>query len=468
MPLPHRHGLHGLSALAGFARESGEDLDKKWMDFYEMDLLEPTSGNQTNDKHALAHKHLPKPPSRLHTLRHSMANFDVRTKAFTDRLQGYHFGIWVSAITTAIVLVINLIWITVMASRYRVIRGIGTIQEGSCRKTNSLAMWLHLLINILSTLLLGCSNYTMQCLSSPTRRNVDKAHREGVSLDIGVPSMRNLGRISKIRLFIWLAIATSSLPLHLLYNSAVFSTLSARQYSVFIVTEDFLTGAPFNLSAAEVNGSTIIDDGNPVDPQISQQAQELRAKSSSLEIMKNGACKNAFSSVFISRYTNFLIIASGKNATNSVLGYYPNVSPDFEGNGRQYKKITGIITGSEWRLGNFDIQYCLSQTVEEHCKLQYSAWIMAVVILANFVKMGCMFWLTWQQPKEPLITLGDAIASFLDDSDEMTKGSCLANKRDFTASGDWDRAPRAYQSRKGGPSWFNAAGRFRWYFCNIL
>jgi hypothetical protein len=73
-----------------------------------------------------------------------------------------------------------------------------------------------LLINALSTILLSASNYTMQCLSAPTRSEVDDAHSTGKWLDIGVPSVRNLGRIARKRVILWWLLGASSLPLHLL------------------------------------------------------------------------------------------------------------------------------------------------------------------------------------------------------------------------------------------------------------
>jgi hypothetical protein len=91
-----------------------------------------------------------------------------------------------------------------------------TIYEGNCSKVRKMNTGIHLLINVLSTLLLGASNYCMQCASAPTREEIDKAHNEKKWLDIGVLSWRNLRYISTSRLIIWVLLAFSSLPLHLL------------------------------------------------------------------------------------------------------------------------------------------------------------------------------------------------------------------------------------------------------------
>jgi hypothetical protein len=91
------------------------------------------------------------------------------------------------------------------------------LYHGDCKYARKLNTMIHLGINLISTILLASSNYAMQCLSAPTRREVDKAHACRIWLDIGIPSFRNLARISQMRAFLWLLLALSSLPLHLMY-----------------------------------------------------------------------------------------------------------------------------------------------------------------------------------------------------------------------------------------------------------
>lgn len=86
----------------------------------------------------------------------------------------------------------------------------------ACAMSKKYSTWLHLVINVLSTLLLGASNYCMQFLSAPTRLEVDAAHRKGSWLDVGIPSVSNLKTVSRQKVIVWLLIAFSSLPLHLL------------------------------------------------------------------------------------------------------------------------------------------------------------------------------------------------------------------------------------------------------------
>lgn len=94
--------------------------------------------------------------------------------------------------------------------------GVATVYQGSCDFVKRLNLWLHLLINVLSTGMLMASSYCLQLQAAPTRKDVDKAHAARDWLDIGVISLRNLRYVSNWRRFSWLLLALSSLPVHLL------------------------------------------------------------------------------------------------------------------------------------------------------------------------------------------------------------------------------------------------------------
>jgi len=131
---------------------------------------------------------------------------------------GWHKGVLGCAASVVVVFFIN-VGLTVYAAtnpRNKMERGVGTLYEGSCRKSQRIGLWLHLGINALSTVLLSGSNYTQQCLAAPTRSEIDAAHARRRWMDIGVPSVRNLFRIKRERRLLWIAIGFSSIPLHLL------------------------------------------------------------------------------------------------------------------------------------------------------------------------------------------------------------------------------------------------------------
>lgn len=116
---------------------------------------------------------------------------------------------------------INFLFVIIASTKYGVEGGIGTLYDGDCHYVERATVWLHVAINVLSSLLLSASNYTMQALSSPTREEVDRAHQKRDWVDIGTPSVRNIwGRISRRRTALWWILGLSSVPIHLLYVSS--------------------------------------------------------------------------------------------------------------------------------------------------------------------------------------------------------------------------------------------------------
>jgi hypothetical protein len=99
--------------------------------------------------------------------------------------------------------------------------------------------WLHIAINAMGTILLGANNFTMQCLTAPTRSEMDVAHSKGRYLDIGLPSLNTLNGWKREVTFMFLV--PSTLPLHFLWNSTVFTTTQNLDYNVFVVAPSFLS-----------------------------------------------------------------------------------------------------------------------------------------------------------------------------------------------------------------------------------
>ncbi|KAH7319985.1 hypothetical protein B0I35DRAFT_225072 [Stachybotrys elegans] len=163
------------------------------------------------------------------------------------RVGSWRVTVFVGVVTACLVLAANvalLIWAVNTAP----IDGEGTavVFEGSCEASENATLWPDLLINILSTLLLGASNNCAQILAAPAREDIDKAHANGEWLDIGVPSVRNLFYIPRKRVILWLVLFSSSIPLHLVYNSVVFRGLGWISNGCLVVTEDFAEGRGWN------------------------------------------------------------------------------------------------------------------------------------------------------------------------------------------------------------------------------
>ena len=89
-----------------------------------------------------------------------------------------------------------------------------SLYEGDCAHVKTLYNVYHVIINIMSTLLLGAWYLCMQLLAAPTRAEVDKTHNKGQWLDIGVLSWRNLRHIDWKGQAVWWCLGVSSIPLH--------------------------------------------------------------------------------------------------------------------------------------------------------------------------------------------------------------------------------------------------------------
>ncbi|KAJ5175211.1 uncharacterized protein N7482_001088 [Penicillium canariense] len=94
--------------------------------------------------------------------------------------------------------------------------GIGTLRMGQCSEITGINSAAHVILNVLSSLYLGAGSYCMQILVAPSRQEIDTAHTRGVSLDIGIQSLRNLRWINRRRIFQWVGIGLLSICMHLL------------------------------------------------------------------------------------------------------------------------------------------------------------------------------------------------------------------------------------------------------------
>lgn len=388
-------------------------------------------------------------------------------------LQGWRMGITLCAATAGTVLIVNLsltIWASVKFDLQD--GGLGTVQEGSCQKTRDLSLWLHLAINVLSTLLLSASNYCMQCLSAPTREEVDRAHHRGKWLDIGVPSLRNLTGISWYRLVLWWLLALSGIPLHLLYNSAVFSTLSSVEYQAFVGTSELVSGVSIDWSTDLGANSAIPSNGT----------LGYFEHVSSWTNLTNYECILAYGKTFVSKNRDVLAVTSQWNTSASLLSSSMPVVMiadatsqgviAYEEQARPpYVWICGdpisgtcdiseaLINADGWTLSDdlaqllavqHPISYCLSQSIKERCRLRFSVIIMSIVIGCNLTKTICMLLILRRQRSQPLTTLGDAIESFLLRPDSTTEQMRLRCR-------DMERR-----------RWFHGASLRRWLTCNVL
>jgi hypothetical protein len=84
-----------------------------------------------------------------------------------------------------------------------------------------------------------------------------------------------------------------------------------------------------------------------------------------------------------------------------------------------------------WEPRVIPINGCFSQRLDEKCTVETSLFLLGVIIAFISCKTLCMFWILWRLKEYPLAVVGDAIASFMEESDKNTKSACLGAASTF-------------------------------------
>lgn len=82
-------------------------------------------------------------------------------------------------------------------------------------------------------------------------------------------------------------------------------------------------------------------------------------------------------------------------------------------------------------LGHYTVDGCISIKGEERCQLLFSPVFSIVVLVCTSVKVACIVFVSRQEQAHRLLTVGDAISSFLSEPDPFTAGSCKTSKYDW-------------------------------------
>lgn len=102
---------------------------------------------------------------------------------------------------------------------------------------------------------------------------------------------------------------------------------------------------------------------------------------------------------------------------------------DTDSCGNHYKEKLG--NASAWTVEGYAVDYCLSEVLENQCSLHVAVNLLLVVIGFNAIKVIVLLLVVATVRDQPLITVGDAIASYVRDPDESTKDMCLTTRHDM-------------------------------------
>ncbi|KAJ5240576.1 uncharacterized protein N7469_002167 [Penicillium citrinum] len=196
-----------------------------------------------------------------------------------------------------------------------------SLLTGKCSTAKNWTSGLHLIINILSTAMLGASNYCMQCLASPSRSQVDEAHEKQVWLRIGAPNIWDLLRRQrgKRQLLGWILFLTS-LPIHLVYNSAIFFALGPWEYTVIT--------APAGPVVA--NRSLDFDDCFASNVGLDLATLNAEMSRTDLETLSKAKCLDTFAQDYVSGQRLLILVTNASMPSGEPLGFmgrgnYPTI-----------------------------------------------------------------------------------------------------------------------------------------------
>ena len=141
------------------------------------------------------------------------------------------------------------------------------------------------------------------------------------------------------------------------------------------------------------------------------------------------------------------------------------------------KLVADVASGHPWLVTTsygeaVEISGCLSEKRQENCKVQFLLEIMIVVICCNLVKACCMSMAVVRSREPTLVTLGDAVDSFLRIPDSTTVGMCFADRQFIVWEWKYGRRIRPGDSeqwkQKGVKRWWTCVSKTRWITCNFF
>ncbi|GKT50931.1 uncharacterized protein ColSpa_11112 [Colletotrichum spaethianum] len=335
-----------------------------------------------------------------------------RSGSTFDRMKsGWRAGIALNIVIGFFILIVAIVCLVLALVVVGMIRGESRIFEGDCAAASNIKIGVFVAINVVTVVLLSAANYVFQVLSSPTRIEVDMAHDGRRWLDIGVPSFRNLRFVSKPRVIMTVIIMLAAVSTQVIYNAVIFSTQPAFDQQVVFVTRDFLTAGQFS-NMSETNAGGLLRSDILV--------LQDQASRGDLTNLTNAACAAQFGGTFQSDFSAVVLVTDVTQKSGSSLAQFIDPSDP-----------------SRIRINSSSVDYCLARPESsQSCDVVLNGSLLGVVAILNLVSVSAIGAVYFFTGFEPIVTLGDALASFITQPDHTTRGICLLDKTDVK-QGRW-------------------------------
>ncbi|KAB5554515.1 hypothetical protein GE09DRAFT_964056 [Coniochaeta sp. 2T2.1] len=357
--------------------------------------------------HNAERSHSPGDGDEEHMLAGSWEKKPRRTRGWKKVLAGWKGGIALNVLLGLMILVAGFVCLIYAAGKVSLSTNESVIFSGSCTTAKSINTGVHALINVFVVVLVAGGNYVFQVLSSPTRDEVDAAHAKKKWLDIGIPSFRNLARISRGRAFLAILMLLVAVATQIMYNAVIFTSQTAMDYNILLVTPSFLRGAPFSNATSNNEGRMSRLDVLSL--------QDLASRNR-LVNLTTPDCLIQLGAPYHSDFKSILLVTNTDSTTSSLVQ-------------------TASASSSTNHLSLFDqapVRFCLAQTFDaaHTCNVNLNGTLLGVAVFLNLAAVVIFVTVLFRRSFKPLVSLGDALSSFLQHPDPTTSGACLITKPD--------------------------------------
>ncbi|KAI0896558.1 hypothetical protein F4806DRAFT_431333 [Annulohypoxylon nitens] len=342
-----------------------------------------------------------------------------RKSGLRRHITGWRGGVIFNSLISFIILLVGIICLILVIAEAKLLSGESAIYSGDCTTAEHINYGIHIVISVCGVAILSGANYVFQILSSPTRREVTVAHENRHWLDIGIPSIRNFLHISSFRAVVAVIVLLSAVASQVIYNAVIFTTQNIVNYEVLFVTQSFLDHAHFS------NDSTI-NEGHLSDLDI-RNLQDSASQTGEMTNMTSTTCLQEFSGVFQPSFNAVLLITDSTSTDSSL------ISTSESGTQLTTFASNNDITAPD----GSKVQYCLARTsTPQTCSVNLSGSILGIAVILNLASLISMAVILARSSFAPLVTLGDAIRSFLRHPDPTTANAALLSKKDVR-QGHW-------------------------------
>lgn len=121
-----------------------------------------------------------------------------------------------------------------------------------------------------------------------------------------------------------------------------------------------------------------------------------------------------------------------------------------------------------WQPYGYSPDYCLSERLPENCGLHVNLVLIWIVVSCNIVKIAAMLLVALRDPGKKLVTIGDAISSFLENPDPTTIGHCLLDEQSLIKTESLSQDPDPKEWKPQQKRVFHAASKRHWVICIFL